>query len=86
MKSKIVAYMRRANQALSEKEAGAQVDAVVDAVKSVIDEDGPARLPGLGTFTKKTLPARAGRNPQTGASMTLPAKEVIRFKQSTTSK
>jgi nucleoid DNA-binding protein len=35
--------------------------------------------PGFGTFTKKRRGARRGRNPQTGAPLTIPARSTILF-------
>jgi nucleoid DNA-binding protein len=37
-------------------------------------------LTGFGTFTVSKRGARIGRNPQTGASIKIPAKKVPRFK------
>jgi nucleoid DNA-binding protein len=35
--------------------------------------------PGFGTFTKKRRGARGGRNPQTGAPITIPATTTVGF-------
>ena len=37
-------------------------------------------IPGLGKFYPKDLPARTGRNPQTGEAMDVQAKRVLAFK------
>lgn len=39
-------------------------------------------IKGLGTFERKTTNAKQGRNPQTGAALTIPARSVLRFKAS----
>lgn len=41
-------------------------------------------IPGFGTFKMEKRPARTGRNPRTGESMKIPAKQVVKFKASTT--
>jgi nucleoid DNA-binding protein len=35
--------------------------------------------PGFGTFQKKKRPARAGRHPQTGAPIEIPAQNTVAF-------
>jgi nucleoid DNA-binding protein len=42
-------------------------------------EEG-VRLNDIGTFKLKTRAARTGRNPQTGATVAIPAKVAISFK------
>ncbi|MBZ0178311.1 MAG: HU family DNA-binding protein [Melioribacteraceae bacterium] len=37
-------------------------------------------IPGLGKFTVVKRKKRTGRNPQTGAAITIPAKNVVKFK------
>lgn len=41
-------------------------------------------IPGLGKITTSTRQERKGRNPQTGAEITIPAKSVVKFKVSKT--
>ena len=53
-------------------------------IKARISRANPARLayPGFGTFAKKRRPQRIGRNPQTGAPLTIPAQTTIAFSPS----
>jgi len=37
-------------------------------------------IPGLGKISVGKRKARTGRNPQTGASITIPAKKMVKFK------
>jgi DNA-binding protein HU-beta len=37
-------------------------------------------IPGFGTFATKSRGARQGRNPATGATITIPAKKYVHFK------
>ena len=37
-------------------------------------------IPGFGTFATKSRNARQGRNPATGATITIPAKKYVHFK------
>ncbi len=41
-------------------------------------------IPGLGKVTTSVRQERKGRNPQTGAEITIPAKELVKFKVSKT--
>ena len=63
-----------------------QVDVakVMDALTKVISE-GIAKndkivVQGLGSFELKEKPERVGRNPQTGAEITIPASKGVGFK------
>jgi DNA-binding protein HU-beta len=40
-------------------------------------------LLGFGTFSVSERAAREGRNPQTGETMNIPAKKVVKFKAGT---
>lgn len=46
--------------------------------------DNKIQIPGFGTFRMDKKPQRIGRNPRTGESMTIPAKQVVKFKASKT--
>jgi DNA-binding protein HU-beta len=52
------------------------VQAIIDAAKAC-DE---VRVTGLGIFDVITRDARPGRNPQTGASIDIPASKALRFR------
>jgi DNA-binding protein HU-beta len=41
---------------------------------------GQFTLPGLGKLVKQQRKARVGRNPQTGESIKIPAKTVVKFR------
>lgn len=53
--------------------------AVVNAVRLHLAEHGQAVLPGFGRLKAHTRASRQGRNPRTGASITVPAKTVTKF-------
>lgn len=44
-------------------------------------EHGQAVIPGFGRLKVVDRPSRQGRNPKTGESITVPAKQVIKFKE-----
>ena len=56
------------------------MDATVAAVKDTLVKGDKIQLVGFGTFSVAERPAREGRNPSTGATITIPAKKVAKFK------
>ena len=45
-----------------------------------LDAGRKVQIPGFGTFDSKDRAARTGRNPQTGAAITIAAKKYPTFK------
>jgi DNA-binding protein HU-beta len=43
-------------------------------------------VPGIGKLVVVDRPARAGRNPQTGATIQIPAKKALKFRIAKTAK
>ncbi len=57
--------------------------AVLTTVASItygLASSGSVALPGFGTFAVKELPARKGRNPNTGEPIDIPARKTVVFK------
>lgn len=48
-------------------------------VQDALDNDGELTLPGIGKLKVSERAARTGRNPQTGKTMEIAAKKVVRF-------
>ena len=65
---------------LNKKDASGAVDAVINTIKNALAAGNSVGLVGLGTFDVKTRAARTGRNPQTGAELNIPEKNVPSFK------
>ena len=69
-----------ANQTgLTQKVAGKVVYEVISVINDCLAKGEKVTLVGFGTFTVKQRKARTGRNPQTGATIQIPAKKVPRF-------
>lgn len=78
-KSELVAAI--AEQAeLSKKDAEKSLKALVDVITEELAKGGKIQLVGFGTFDIAERAAREGRNPQTGATMVIPASKAPRFK------
>jgi len=65
---------------LSKKDAEAALAGFVDGVKSSLKKGDSVTLVGFGTFSVSHRGARTGRNPQTGASINIPARKAPVFK------
>ena len=65
---------------LSKAQAGSALEAVVDGVTSTLQKGDKLTLVGFGTFSVTHRAARKGRNPQTGATIKIAAKNVVKFK------
>lgn len=62
------------------KSAVAQVlDATLASIGGALKEGSEVAIVGFGTWKKKTRAARKGRNPQTGATISIGAKNTVTF-------
>ena len=56
------------------------LDVFMDTVGDTLADGQKVRLTGFGTFSVTTRAERKGRNPQTGAPITIKKRKVVRFK------
>jgi DNA-binding protein HU-beta len=56
------------------------LQATLDGITKSLKEKESVTLIGFGTFSTVEREAREGRNPQTGKSIDIPAKTVVKFK------
>lgn len=70
------------NAGISKSDADKAYDAVISAIMSGLKKDGNVPLTGLGTFKVTHRAARSGRNPSTGETIQIAAKNVLKFKAS----
>jgi DNA-binding protein HU-beta len=61
-------------------------DAFCNIMAKGISSGEGVRLPNVGSFTVAERSARTGRNPQTGQSINIPAKKVVKFSAAKTLK
>ena len=64
----------------SKADANRAVDAVIDCIKGSLAAGKSVGLIGFGTFEVRKRSAREGRNPQTGETIQIGAKNVPAFK------
>lgn len=65
---------------LSRADAKRALEAFVSTTKNVLKVGDKVSLVGFGSFSTSERLARKGRNPQTGAEITIAAKKVVKFK------
>ena len=56
------------------------INSMVKQVKDTVKQGEDVKLVGFGTFSRTDRKARTGRNPQTGATINIPACKVPKFK------
>jgi len=65
---------------LTKAQAGEAVDAVFGCVTSELQSGNEVRVLGFGNFTVANRKATTARNPQTGATIQVPASKAPKFK------
>ena len=64
---------------LSKGDAQSAIEAVFDTITKELKKGGDVRLVGFGNFSVSRREASTGRNPQTGAPVKIPARNVPKF-------
>jgi DNA-binding protein HU-beta len=59
--------------------ASAAVDSFIDGITKSLKKGTNVTFVGFGTFKTAQRKARTARNPQTGASIKIPKRRVVRF-------
>ncbi len=65
---------------ISKAAAGKALDSMMANVKGALKKGDKLSLVGFGSFSVAKRAARLGRNPQTGATIDIPARNVVKFK------
>jgi len=65
---------------ISKAAAKKALDSFVENVSGSLKKGNRISLVGFGSFSVSMRSAREGRNPQTGATIKIPAKNVVKFK------
>ena len=65
---------------LNKRAANEAVDATFENISRAIRKSKRFQVPGFGTFTVRSRKARTGKNPQTGATITIKASRTVGFK------
>lgn len=65
---------------ISKAAAEKALNGTLAAIAESLNNGDKVTLVGFGTFSVSKRDARQGRNPQTGKSIKIPAKKVVKFK------
>ena len=68
-----------ANFVATKKEAQQAVDCVFESITNALKANDAVQIAGFGSFKVAKRDARKGRNPQTGAQIDIPARNVPKF-------
>jgi DNA-binding protein HU-beta len=69
-----------ASSNMSKADAQGAIENLVDIVTRTLQAGDTVSISGFGTFSVSNRAARTGRNPQTGASIDIPAAKIPKFK------
>src|SRR5512135_1292683 len=58
------------------------VEDYIELIKEALEKEGQVMLSGFGSYEVRYKPPRKGRNPQTGNSIILRARKVVKFRSS----
>lgn len=64
---------------LTKKAAASIIDALPSVLVGLAKSHGKVTVPALGSFSVKNKPERKGRNPSTGAEITIAASKKLSF-------
>ena len=78
-KSELIDTMA-ASAGFTKADAKKALDAFIDATSGALKKGERVALVGFGSFSISKRNERTGRNPQTGKEITIPAKNVVKFK------
>lgn len=65
---------------LSQADAKAALDALIESVTEGLADGDRISLVGFGSWSVEQRDARTGRNPRTGEAIQIAAKKVVKFK------
>ncbi len=85
-KAELIDHMAKEAKITKEK-AGVALNSLIEGILETLKAaDGKIQLTGFGTFLTVHKEERKGRNPGTGAEITIPAQNVVKFKPGKTLK
>jgi len=65
---------------MTKVDARKAIDALLDVAKNELNQGGKIALVGFGTLGVTKREARQGRNPRTGKTIKIAAKNIVKFK------
>jgi len=78
-KSELIAAVAASAPSWSRRQAESAVNTIFGALSDALVAGDRVEIRGLGSFRVKERQPRAGRNPRTGQSVSIPARKVPTF-------
>jgi DNA-binding protein HU-beta len=69
-----------ADSGISKAQATEALNSVINSIRKTLKKGDKVTLVGFGTFSITKRAARTGRNPQTGETIKIKAKKIVKFK------
>jgi integration host factor subunit beta len=79
-RSELIQHLANLHPQLHAKDSELAVNEIIDAISSTLSNGGRIEIRGFGSFVINHRPPRTGRNPKTGVSVAVPAKDVPHFR------
>jgi integration host factor subunit beta len=79
-RSDLVAELAARFDQLTHRDVESSVNVILDAMSDTLLRGQRIEIRGFGSFAVRHRPARIGRNPRTGESVSVPPKRVPHFK------
>ena len=80
IKSELVQRIAEQNPHLYQRDVENIVNAILGEIVAALARGDRVELRGFGAFSTKQRQARTGRNPRTGAEVSIPPGKAVRFK------
>jgi integration host factor subunit beta len=80
IKAELIDRIANANPHLRRSDAERAVNAILEEIIAALARGGRVELRGIGSFTVRVRRGRPGRNPRSGAKVTVPERRVPFFK------
>ena len=80
IKSELIVRLVEANPHLYQRDVENIVNAILEQIVSALERGDRVELRGFGAFSVKQRAARTGRNPRTGTTVGVSAKNIPYFK------
>jgi integration host factor subunit beta len=79
-KAQLIERVSEQTPALTKHQTEVVVNAIFNSIKDALSKGDKIEIRGFGSFRLRHRRMRDGRNPKTGASVSVPAKKVPFFK------
>ncbi len=80
LRSELIDTLHEENPHLTRRDIERVVSVVLETITQTLEKGARVELRGFGAFSTRYRKARAGRNPRTGSSVSIPEKHVPFFR------